>query len=760
MIGTFNIHFWLAWVYAVALAGALYPKYDFAIVLVSVLVLALFNMLALSLAWKNRKTIEKLKPLSDGVAIVGISLFVVMLFVGGLTDSLIWLLAFIQLALSLTFKEERQFHYSLIVSFFLLLAGAAESKTGFYLFFIVFYCAVTSICLGIYFIDRRLRQNQGIRQSMNWPVLHRVKVIILLVGMSFLVYLIIPRFEAANFGSKYGASEEYYHDQGWEREADNQTADQQTDMPDSGPSSDSANSKSNTLEEALSKLEEDNNQQNNQSSGQTGSGREGGSSGQGNENFQYRGFSDSFDIRGDQKEGEIPPNVIVAYMRARQGAYLKVETFDLFDGVTWHKSLQSDNKRKLRFGEITLVRHIEPNYRQNITIEENLGAYLPAAAIPVQLAFPSTVISIDPYQMIKIPASLNKGTSYTVDSRLHFINNRLFSGDHYQPRASDLQLPQGIDKRIRGLAEQVSKGAASEFEKAEMMEKHLRENYKYSYESIFNSQNKTPLGRFLFDDKKGHCEYFASSMVVMLRTLGIRTRLVTGFSATVANPLTGYYEIRVLDGHAWVEAWVDNLGWAVFEPTPFYTQPLPDDKTTSVEKIQEYVDQLEKIQNQSGGESEISLEKTLVATWQSLSEIVVVLLSYLKLVFLQSWKGLIAVVALLAGVWILWRRWQPVFLKRLSYLKVMAHKPDEPKASIRFYMKHIQYVTSMNGTVRNPGTTIEQYLTELDDATMDNQTMQKVILLVNQSHYNTDLTLEIDPVFLKQVFLTIYHKQS
>ena len=73
----------------------------------------------------------------------------------------------------------------------------------------------------------------------------------------------------------------------------------------------------------------------------------------------------------------------------------------------------------------------------------------------------------------------------------------------------------------------------------------------------------------LFERKKGHCEYFASSMAVMLRTLGIPSRVVTGFQSGVYNPMTGWQVIRASDAHSWVEAWIEGRGWTTFDPTPF-----------------------------------------------------------------------------------------------------------------------------------------------------------------------------------------------
>jgi hypothetical protein len=77
-----------------------------------------------------------------------------------------------------------------------------------------------------------------------------------------------------------------------------------------------------------------------------------------------------------------------------------------------------------------------------------------------------------------------------------------------------------------------------------------------------------PLANFLFERKQGHCEYFASSMAVMLRTLQIPARVVNGFRSDEFNDLTGNYVVRAKNAHSWVEAYFPGYGWVTFDPTP------------------------------------------------------------------------------------------------------------------------------------------------------------------------------------------------
>jgi hypothetical protein len=141
------------------------------------------------------------------------------------------------------------------------------------------------------------------------------------------------------------------------------------------------------------------------------------------------------------------------------------------------------------------------------------------------------------------------------------------AGTSYPPRLSPyLSLP-AIDARIPRLATEVTGSAANNYDRAAMLETYLKTHFGYTLQ-LPRSEEKDPLASFLFARKQGHCEYFASSMAVMLRTLGIPSRVVNGFRSDEFNDLTGNYVIRAKDAHAWVEAYFPAYGWQTFDPTP------------------------------------------------------------------------------------------------------------------------------------------------------------------------------------------------
>ncbi|HMD69773.1 MAG TPA: DUF3488 and transglutaminase-like domain-containing protein [Bryobacteraceae bacterium] len=151
-------------------------------------------------------------------------------------------------------------------------------------------------------------------------------------------------------------------------------------------------------------------------------------------------------------------------------------------------------------------------------------------------------------------------------------------------RSRCLQLPK-LDARIGELARQFARGAAGDLEKAQAVERGLRTGYGYTLD-LPRRKPADPLADFLFTRKKGHCEYFASSMAVLLRSQGIPARLATGFQSGIYNPLTNLWLIRSSDAHAWVEAWIPDRGWTTFDPTP----PGPAPGSTLATRLALYLD--------------------------------------------------------------------------------------------------------------------------------------------------------------------------
>jgi transglutaminase-like putative cysteine protease len=159
---------------------------------------------------------------------------------------------------------------------------------------------------------------------------------------------------------------------------------------------------------------------------------------------------------------------------------------------------------------------------------------------------------------------------YTEISQLPALNRAQLetAGTDYPPGITDvyLQLPE-IDRRIPELARSATQHALTPYDKAAALEVFLKTTFSYTLD-LAGNPGKDPLAHFLFETRAGHCEYFASSMTVMLRTLGIPAREVNGFLPGEFNELGGDYIVRASDAHSWVEAYFPGSGWMVFDPTP------------------------------------------------------------------------------------------------------------------------------------------------------------------------------------------------
>ena len=130
-----------------------------------------------------------------------------------------------------------------------------------------------------------------------------------------------------------------------------------------------------------------------------------------------------------------------------------------------------------------------------------------------------------------------------------------------------LQLPRGLIRAFRSWRRRSRALLPITTTKRLRWKRYLKTHYGYTLQ-LPRSPVADPLANFLFERKQGHCEYFASSMAVMLRTLQIPSRVVNGFRSDEFNDVTGNYVVRAKDAHSWVEAYFPGYGWVTFDPTP------------------------------------------------------------------------------------------------------------------------------------------------------------------------------------------------
>lgn len=132
--------------------------------------------------------------------------------------------------------------------------------------------------------------------------------------------------------------------------------------------------------------------------------------------------------------------------------------------------------------------------------------------------------------------------------------------------ASALAVPTILDPRMRELAERLATSASTPVARVQATVAYLQGHCHYALD-VGRFQSRDAVAEFVFDKRRGYCEYFASAAALLLRLVGVPARYVTGFSVRAADFEAGHYVVRMSDAHAWVEAYVDGA-WQEVDPTP------------------------------------------------------------------------------------------------------------------------------------------------------------------------------------------------
>ncbi|MCI5072551.1 DUF3488 and transglutaminase-like domain-containing protein [bacterium] len=151
-----------------------------------------------------------------------------------------------------------------------------------------------------------------------------------------------------------------------------------------------------------------------------------------------------------------------------------------------------------------------------------------------------------------------------------------------------LQLPE-LSEELTNYLDSIAYPNVSPFIKAFMAQEYLKKEYRYTL-NIQDAGTKNPLDNFFLNTKAGHCEYFSTAMIVMLRYIGIPARQVMGFRGGEYNPYGNYVSVRQSDAHSWVEVYLPDFGWLRFDPTPANTSfKLPDNFIKPLLQFSDYL---------------------------------------------------------------------------------------------------------------------------------------------------------------------------
>ncbi len=253
----------------------------------------------------------------------------------------------------------------------------------------------------------------------------------------------------------------------------------------------------------------------------------------------------------------------------------KAATYDLFTGDGWQRGgRETLTLRRERDGFFHLGEARARGWAEVWLKRAGAGSLvLPVEASRLDL--PSRALALDRGGVVSLLGPAPETVSYRVGMAAAPVLPILPSVSALpaaRERPASERDPGGITPRIDALAAEVA-GEGSAAERAARLERYLLAGFTYDLEAGAEGEAR-PIERFLFDTRRGHCEYFASALVLLLRAEEIPARLVTGYLGADYNPFERYYIVRQSHAHAWVEAHLGGAEWAVLDPTPAAGRPL------------------------------------------------------------------------------------------------------------------------------------------------------------------------------------------
>lgn len=408
--------------------------------------------------------------------------------------------------------------------------------------------------------------------------------------------------------------------------------------------------------------------------------------------------------------------------------YWKVETKDVYTGKGWVAT--DSNNEMIPFSQNDFV-PVSTFSTDVETVEES-----------------ATIVQLKKYSHILYPNGIKRIVSIpTISYEMHPTTEKLYSIQQFKKISLDeyeliyevpkysveeltgsakydpvidneffkqrfTQLPPSLPNRVRELAQEITAGKETWYEQARAIENYFdRPEYYYDKTDVMiPGEEDDYVDQFLFDSKQGYCDNFSSSMVVMLRSIGIPSRWVKGYTEGEFKRLSEdskrIFEVTNNNAHSWVEVYFPNVGWVPFEPTKGFTNNVlftfdtnqnstsTSETEAAVKKQEEKPDDMEKDQVEK--HAPFSLEKI----WESSKELVA---KQLKSILLTSFLIVFIVLLLYRGR----KKWLPFYF--IWKYKRRNHDEHFAKAYMEL-LKHLE----RNGLKRKENQTLRDFSLYID----------------------------------------------
>ena len=291
-------------------------------------------------------------------------------------------------------------------------------------------------------------------------------------------------------------------------------------------------------------------------------------------------FGSTLPFQGKITLGRSP----VMDVRSDEGGFLRAQVYDVYTPMGWKTGERSRSPQADRPAEATLADALSHgDQRRPATVEVTVDSVRNAVftlgePLFVDVPFeaeaggsPTDVVALRP------AGDLKRGQTYTAAGSVSAatVDDLREVGVGYPTGITDtyLQLPDDLSPSVAGLARDLTRYAPNPYDRARAIEDYLR-TYPNDFDIPLAPPGRDTVDYFLFELRRGYFDYHASAMVVMLRSIGIPSRLAVGYVLEEADrdPQSKTYSVTESSAFAWPQAYFPGLGWVDFNPTP--TQPL------------------------------------------------------------------------------------------------------------------------------------------------------------------------------------------
>ncbi|MCA1032865.1 transglutaminase domain-containing protein [Bacillus timonensis] len=291
----------------------------------------------------------------------------------------------------------------------------------------------------------------------------------------------------------------------------------------------------------------------------------------------------------------LPDDTVVFNVIDEKRHYWRVETKDFYTGKGWEASYKPENRSfNLENDLLTWYESkTETEYIEQATLTINKKYYhlIYPVGLRVVESEPDVFYSVDTFSE-KI--STLRGTSsvaldkYSVSydfptfavEELKLVKGGIGLEKNPVFMETYTQLPESLPQRVKDLARSITDDKTTRYEKVLDIERYFTENlYTYDTQNVgIPDEDEDYVDQFLFETKSGYCDNYSTSMIVMVRSLGIPARWVKGYTEgeyiQTIDDQRREYEITNNNAHSWVEVYFPEFGWVPFEPTKGFDNPF------------------------------------------------------------------------------------------------------------------------------------------------------------------------------------------